>query len=475
MTGLPELLGTNADCIGAKRSSAWRTLAMSALAAGVVLVATRVLAQSAPPTTSEAPAAASQPAADDGKANKEENQQPFLRVVENKGKSIELQIATRDYIKHDGSGPRIGLVAVAHIGDKSFYRALEKLLAGYDVVLYESVKPAGSSKPGGETPEERADSTRAAMRFVGGIVESYKHEHDAYPADVDVLKQFAIEKDARLAQFLSIAMVDAWGRSLHYRVVPPADAADAQPTYALLSLGADGKAGGEGEDADLDLAGEEPPDPTLLSGDDGLQSQLAEALGLEFQLEAIDYSPAHWRCSDMAMDELNRRLEEKGLDFEMLGGTLAGSSLPAKLIKVVLGMMKMLDAVTDGAVTDMFKVVMIEMLGDPALIDVSMEQLGKGFGEVIIVDRNQVAVDDLKAIIANEPDVKSVAVFYGAGHMSSMVEQLRAQLGYEPVDGSERWLTAMKVDLTKSAISQREIAQIRMMIKQAIRQQLRGR
>ncbi len=443
-----------------------RRAARAFLLAAAVMLATRAFGQSAPtvhapgdlpPTTQ--PGDAPRPPA-------------FMRVQEQKNKAIELQVGTRDYVHVDGHGPRVGLVGVAHIGEKSFYRELQKLLDAYGVVLYESVKPSGASKPGGATAEERIDSTQSSMRLVRGFIETYRHAKDGLPANLEAVRTFAVAEDARLGEFISNASVDAWGHALQYGLV--ADAADPVNGYSLLSLGADGAPGGEGENADITLADEPAPDPTELSKDDGLQSQLASALGLEFQLEALDYGRANWRCSDMDMDQLNKRLEEKGLDFSVLGGTLAGSSLPAKAIKLLLGIMKMADSFMDGAIADTFKVVMIEMLGDPALTDMSMQQLGAGFGEVIINDRNQVPLNDLKAIIANEPDVKSVAIFYGAGHMADLDTQLRG-MGYVPAENGERWLTGMKVDLTQSAVSPREINQIRTMMKQAIRQQMRAR
>jgi hypothetical protein len=156
-----------------------------------------------------------------------------------------------------------------------------------------------------------------------------------------------------------------------------------------------------------------------------------------------------------------------------LGGTLAGSSLPAKIIKVLLSMMKTLDVMFEGAIADTFKVVMIEMLGNEKLIDQSVAQLGEGFADVILGDRNQVAVEDLKKLIETEPDVKSVAVLYGAAHMPDLSRRLREQLAYEPVPASDiRWLTAMTVDLSKSAIAPSEMNQIRLMIRRALRQQL---
>jgi hypothetical protein len=401
----------------------------------------------------------------------------FLRVVEENNKSIALQIASRDFVKPDGTGPRVGLIAVAHIADRSFYRAVEKLLKEYDVVLFESVKPPGTGGAGGSTDQERIESTRAAMGFIGGLIETYKSKRDAYPADLSAIKEFARAEDARLSGFIDIALRDAWGRQLVYEL--HGQAADQHNeegnanTYTLISLGADGKVGGEGVNADVRLADQSPPDPLALSKEDGLQSQLADALGLEFQLDALPYDEPNWRCSDMAIDEVSRRLRRHGADFEAIGGTLAGTSLPAQIIKVLLAAMRLFDSMMEGALTDTFKVVMIEILGDERLIEQSMAQFGPGFGEVIVQDRNQVAIDDLKAVIQKEPQVKSVAVLYGAAHMPDMSRKLAEQLGYAPVgDAEPHWLTAIRVDLTKSRVSPSDVRQIRLMIKQAIRQQM---
>jgi hypothetical protein len=59
----------------------------------------------------------------------------YLRVVEQRGKSIALEIATTEFIRADGTGPRVALVGVAHIADQSFFDGVAKLLDSYDVVL----------------------------------------------------------------------------------------------------------------------------------------------------------------------------------------------------------------------------------------------------------------------------------------------------------------------------------------------------
>ncbi len=458
-------------------------------------------AQSTPPETAPSEkTAAAQPAdkpADIAKGS------PYLRVTEKKGKWIALEIASHDFAPVDKPGPRVGLVAVAHIADRSFYQSVAKLLEEYDVVLFESVKPPGTGGTpdveSGATDAQRIDITKAAMQFVGGMIEAFHAQKKEYPADLKSLEQFATEKDVRLARFLNAALTDGWGHNLIYErtKIEPAkadspatdlahdagaqDAAHATPakpaeqyTYSLISLGADGKPEGDGPNTDLALADQHPPDPMVLSKEDGLQSQLAGALGLQFQLDSLPYDKANWRCSDMAMDEVNRRLTAKGLDFGMIGGTLAGSSLPAKLIKLFLGFMKMADQFMEGAIADTFKVVMIELLGDPKVLDSGMEQLGSGFGEVIVDDRNQVVIDDLKRLIKREPGVKSVAILYGAAHMTDMSKRLEEQLGYKPMGEDHiRWMQAIKVDLTQSKISASDIDSVRSMMKQMLRQQLK--
>lgn len=437
-------------------SSTW-LLGMALIAGATSAIAPKVSAAQA-----GAGVTTSQPAAPE-EAQNDVAVPSHVRVIEEKGRSIALELASQEFNAPEGKGPKVCLVGVAHIADRSFYRGVEKLLDQYDVVLYESVKPAGTGGAGGETDEERIESTKAAMQFVGGVIESFKSKRDGYPEDVAALRSFAAEREPRLAQWFDIAMVDGWGRALIYKRSETGDG------YSLVSLGADGTTGGDDADTDLDIADEHPPDPLALSHEDSLQSQLADALKLKFQLDAIDYSHPNWRCSDMAIDEVSREMSERGLDFGPMGGTLAGSSFPARIIKVLLGMMRMADSLMDGALADTFKVVMIEMLGDEKFVEHGLGQLGKGFTEVIVEQRNQVAIDDLKAIIEREPEIKSVAILYGAAHMDDLGKRLIEQLNYEP--GTTHWLTAVEVDLQESAVSARDINQIRGMMKQMMRAQ----
>jgi hypothetical protein len=120
----------------------------------------------------------------------------------------------------------------------------------------------------------------------------------------------------------------------------------------------------------------------------------------------------------------------------------------------------------------MAKVMMIELLSDPNVSGEGLKQFGEGFTEVIVDLRNQTVIDDLQELIKNEPATPTVAIFYGAAHMKDMAKRLKDQLGYEPT-GQVDWLTAINVDVAHSALAPADVRQMRMMIRQMIRQQFR--
>lgn len=403
-----------------------------------------------PPTNPSGPAP---PAAKDDGA--------FLRIEREANESLHLQVAVRTYEMKEGAGPRVLLVGVAHIGQKQLYRKLQTILDQNDVVLFESVKPEGTGGAGGATDSERIESTKAAMRFIAGLAELFRTRQGRIATDMDEIAAFAGSVDPRLKSALAAATVDGWGGAIRY------SAGDEK--YDVISLGADGKSGGENSAADINSSDLGPIAPLKRDSDDGLQSELARTLGLEFQLDAINYDHSNWRCSDMSMDQLQRAFEAKGLDFAPIGGTLAGSSLPGKMASFLLRMVRAADAFFEGVIADACKVMLIEMLGDESVMRQALQQFGEDFTNVIVNQRNQVVIEDLKTIIKGEPAVKSVAIFYGAAHMRDMADRL-IELGYAP-SGEPQWIEAISVTVGDSKLAAKDIRQMRMMLRQTLRQQ----
>ncbi len=383
-----------------------------------------------------------------------------LKVVDDGGRSVALDIAIWRF-QRDGA-PDVELIGVAHIADRSFYREVQALLDESDVVLYESVMPPGAGGAGGETDEERAASTERAMQFLASLIEAYRVRHGAYPESSDELATFVEDVDSRLADAAGDAGTDGWGAAVQYST------RDDGASFKLTSTGAD-----RADDGDDILVTSEHAVPAAQLAGDGvqIQAELAHALDLEFQLDGIDYAGPGFRVSDMAADELDAAMRERGLDFGVLSDTLGGTSLPARIAAIMLRVIRVLDAMMDGAIADTCKVLLIEMIGDPTVLEQSLDQFGEGFAEVVIGSRNQEPVEDLAAIIEKEPEVKTVAILYGAAHLPDLAERLVGQLGYELVE--EEWLRAIEVDLTTSAIDKRTMVQMRMMVRQMMRSQAR--
>jgi hypothetical protein len=97
-----------------------------------------------------------------------EKKTEFLRFVDDANGGGKLQTAIVTY-KND-AGATVHLVAAVHIGEKDYYKGLNKTFDGYDAVLYEMVKPkdAGPPQPG----EERNNSIISIIqRFMKDALE----------------------------------------------------------------------------------------------------------------------------------------------------------------------------------------------------------------------------------------------------------------------------------------------------------------
>jgi len=352
------------------------------------------------------------------------------------GSRTALQVAIRSFEGRPGQ-PVVHLVGVTHIGEKAYYEDLQKFLDVQDVVLFEGVKP-GEAAADLEKADDasRVKMTKSRQRLLAVVVTRHKSKHGALPK---TLEEALAPLHGSMARLGKAATVDGWGREQRYEVLPAEEGKAAK--FDIVSLGADNAQGGEGAAADLKFSQQKPLTKEERSGGEGIQMQLAKALGLEFQLVAIDYNRPNWRNSDMTMTELEKALEEAGASGGMLFNMLDGSSMMSKMVSALLGMM---GSTPEGSFY--MKVMVVETL---ARAEEMMEVQGKsnkGMGammKVLIEGRNQVVFDDLEKLIREEPGVTSVALFYGAGHLADMEERLVA-MGYR--ETGVVWKDAIEVD-----------------------------
>ncbi len=86
-------------------------------------------------------------------ADKTEKQDRYLRFVDDNDGGGTLQTSIETYKNADGV--TVHLVSAVHVADHKYYQDLAKTFAGYDVLLYEMVKPKDAAAP---QPGVRSDS-----------------------------------------------------------------------------------------------------------------------------------------------------------------------------------------------------------------------------------------------------------------------------------------------------------------------------
>ncbi len=396
---------------------------------------------------------------------------PYIRVQDEQGgRIVRLQTAAKRFAKPEG-GASLHLVAAVHIGDREFYKTLQASLDAKDVVLFEGVRPPGTGKidPDADIPDAvRATITGDRLRIVAAAAEFLRERDGAYPQQIEDVSS---KLGDRAGPFVRDLLSDGWGTPLVLEFSGQTAGTQEATTLDVVSRGADGVEGGEGIDADIrrsSIGGAEnelfhswleaASDPDADS--DGIQQRLAHALGLTFQLDEMDHSGPNWRSSDLSMDQLQTRLKESGADGSALFGMLSGGSLSGKLAKFFLGIVgsnKMLATVV--------KVAMLDMLSQAdAMLDSQPGDMGK-LMHVILHDRNDVVLNDLRRVLRDEPGHASIAVIYGGGHMAGLEAGVR-EMGFDLVD--EVWLNAITVDTRESGMGVAEVNAMRAQMRRSM-------
>ncbi len=204
-----------------------------------------------------------------------------------------------------------------------------------------------------------------------------------------------------------------------------------------------------------------------------LQSSMAAALGLVFQLEAIHYDRPNFRNSDLSVHELRQLLAEQraapgqpgaGPSFESLLQVMQGDSFLDSVLQLglrFLGANPRLQALGKLALLE----TIAQIQGDPAQLRGLSPEL-KQLLDVLVQQRNQKVIDDLRDELKELGPRDSVAIFYGTGHMPDLESRLRQELHYRPV--GQRWLTAFSVNLAQAGISDTERQFIHNFVKGAL-------
>jgi hypothetical protein len=96
----------------------------------------------------------------------------FVRIQKDEdGEPLALQTAVARFVPSSGAGNlTVDLVSAVHLGDRSYYDQLNKLMTQYDVLLYELVAPEGTRIPkGGRKTDSPLAIVQPLMKLVLGF------------------------------------------------------------------------------------------------------------------------------------------------------------------------------------------------------------------------------------------------------------------------------------------------------------------
>jgi len=168
-----------------------------------------------------------------------------------------------------------------------------------------------------------------------------------------------------------------------------------------------------------------------------MQGGMKDALGLAFQLEEIDYESDNFVHADMTASEFEASMRDRE---ESWGGTFmqlwAASAVTQDPVAQQAQLLNVLFA-SDRQLA--LKRMMAESMVDQARV---LEVLADEDGSVLITERNRKAL----AVLERELDAghRSLALFYGAGHLPDFHRRLTEEYGFE-LERIE-WLDAWRLD-----------------------------
>jgi len=177
-----------------------------------------------------------------------------------------------------------------------------------------------------------------------------------------------------------------------------------------------------------------------------LQDSAKNMLGLQSQLELVDYTKAHFMRADMTPTQIADKMAERGeTAFTVALSTFAdvmrqqnlatreAAKQPASELEQELGLFDLL-----GNPLKM-KQVMAEQFVKMGALDKS---LGGSLNQMLVIDRNGVALRGLQKQIA--AGKKKIGIFYGAAHMPDFEKHLTADFGLQK--GEQTWIVAWDLE-----------------------------
>ena len=179
-----------------------------------------------------------------------------------------------------------------------------------------------------------------------------------------------------------------------------------------------------------------------------LQDSAKNMLGLQSQLELVDYTKPHFVRADMTPTQIADKMAERGeTAFTVALSTLADVMRQQNLATRAASQDSAKNTKQTNAAND--DVDFFDLIGNPLKMKRVMAQqfaqtgsldqsLGGALNQMLVIDRNAEALRGLQKQIA--AGKKKVGIFYGAAHMPDFEKHLVADFGLKKAE--QVWLTA---------------------------------
>jgi hypothetical protein len=173
-----------------------------------------------------------------------------------------------------------------------------------------------------------------------------------------------------------------------------------------------------------------------------LQIGMKRMLGLEFQLEAIDYTRPNFVHADLDPDTFFRLQEERGESILglMFQAILAEQARQANNPQATVSGLQLLMAFFSSDRAHALKFLLGQQMEQMEAMLAGIDRGADGQGSVLVQGRNEHAMGVLDREI--KLGKRKVGIFYGAGHMPDFERRLEA-LGFKRTH--EDWLTAWDI------------------------------
>jgi hypothetical protein len=169
-----------------------------------------------------------------------------------------------------------------------------------------------------------------------------------------------------------------------------------------------------------------------------LQNGMKSMLEVEHQLEQIDYTEDNMVHADLSPSEFMESMTKRDEGFAQMYFRMLGASMAQQSEQAAKGESAEMDLMAAMFSKDRPRQLKIAMAKQFESMEQLLTSLSGPNGSTLITERNKRALDVLEEQL--DEGVDRLAIFYGAGHLSEMQDQIAERFDMKPV--SVEWVEA---------------------------------